>query len=92
MQTNNFGVKISQEDKGAASRKEAKERGLTVYSSSEPCKRGHTGLRYTSSGECRTCTKIRNNKKHGFVTDLDISEKRRAIEDHQSRKRDEYDF
>jgi len=54
---------------------------------------GHTGLRYTKSGECRACVHTRNYKARGvYAPDADTVDKRRAIEDHQSRNRDEYDF
>jgi hypothetical protein len=36
------------------SRKEARRRGLKVYQGS-PCLRGHSGLRYTSTGGCIQC-------------------------------------
>jgi hypothetical protein len=91
MQMNNFGTAVDEDDKGMT-RQRAKDKGLTTYASSEPCKNGHAGLRYVKSNECRACAIIRDNKKHGFIADAETVEKRRAIEDHQNRKRDEYDF
>ena len=40
------------------SRDEAHRRGLTVYRTGKPCKRGHTGLRYVSTGACAECYKV----------------------------------
>ncbi len=92
MQMNNFGKKVNPDDKDM-DREMARERGIATYVSKIPCKHGHTGLRYTKSGECRACVHTRNYKARGvYASDADTVEKRRAIEDRQSRKRDEYDF
>ena len=73
--------------------KTAKRLGLTKYYNGKLCKRGHLSLRYVSSGVCISCARIDNQESAGYKShDNDATEKRRAIEDHQSRKRDEYDF
>ena len=92
MQMNKFGKKVNPDDKDM-DREMARERGIATYVSKIPCKHGHTGLRYTKSGECRACVHTRNYKARGvYAPGADTVEKRRAIEDRQSRKRDEYDF
>jgi len=48
-------------------RKEAKEKGLTHYFTGKPCKHGHIELRYTATGYCDECRKIKwrqNKDKH----------------------------
>lgn len=40
------------------SRDEAHRLGLTVYRTGKPCKRGHTGLRYVSTGACVGCYEV----------------------------------
>jgi len=38
------------------SRDDAHAKGLTMYYTGEPCKRGHNSPRYTINGSCRDCT------------------------------------
>lgn len=38
------------------SRKEAKARGQTHYYTGKPCKYGHIGKRFVSTGQCHACT------------------------------------
>lgn len=73
--------------------KTAKRLGLLTYYDGSTCKRGHVSMRYVSSGECISCKRIRNQESLGYKSsDNEATDKRRAIEDNQSRKRDEYDF
>ncbi|MEY9198704.1 hypothetical protein ABIA16_003820 [Sinorhizobium fredii] len=46
----------------AKTRAEARERGEKHYFTGEPCKYGHVDIRYTSSGECAECTRIKSAK------------------------------
>jgi hypothetical protein len=38
---------------------EAAQAGLTIYTSDKPCKHLHGRQRYTSTGQCVACTKLR---------------------------------
>lgn len=42
------------------SREDAKARGLTVYRTGQPCKRGHADWRYVSNGGCLVCMGKKN--------------------------------
>jgi len=42
------------------SKKDAKALGMKVYRTGKPCKDGHTGYRYTSTGNCIECHKARS--------------------------------
>jgi len=72
--------------------KTAKAKNLKYYYSKKPCLNGHEGKRLVANNTCCACIKERLHIKNGRTPDADAVDKRRAIEDHQSRKRDEYDF
>jgi hypothetical protein len=40
-------------------RREAANKGETKYKMHVPCRRGHLGMRYTSTGGCVECTNVR---------------------------------
>src|SRR5579859_1964848 len=73
-------------------RNEALAKGLPVYVSGKPCKRGHIGPRQTSAGYCIECQTLRPRQKRvtllrkprrpalGLVGDLLRWAKRRSIQ------------
>lgn len=42
----------------------------SIHYQGEPCKRGHSGLRYTVSGNCVECTKIASANGHERIRKL----------------------
>lgn len=53
---------------------EAAKAGLTKYFGPTPCKRGHGSERYTTTGQCVECTKIRAKKRQEAIKALrDVS-------------------
>jgi hypothetical protein len=80
-------------------RAEAARRGLRRYYTGEPCKRGHFGDRYTSSGRCVSCASIHDrewrtkNLEHRRAYERDyyaanIDRKREQHRAYEERKRD----
>ena len=67
---------------------EAKALGLTTYDGGKPCVHGHTGGRYTSSGSCAECIKIRTAEQVelGYFKELH----RKNHEKHKVRDRRRY--
>lgn len=45
---------------GMTTRQAAIQRGVKLYFSGKPCKRGHLSARYTASGQCVECVKVHN--------------------------------
>lgn len=43
-------------------RRSAKENGEPTYDSGQPCDYGHVSLRFTSSGYCVECNRLRQRK------------------------------
>ena len=56
-------------ESSVTARSEAKLAGKTFYISDQPCKKGHKGPRYVSTGNCVQCIKfsrvIKNNQLAG---------------------------
>lgn len=46
---------------------EAAKQGLTKYIGANPCKHGHGNERYTTTGQCVICTKMRAKKRHESI-------------------------
>ena len=49
---------------------EAASKGLTKYLGATPCKHGHGNERYTTTGQCVLCTKIRAKNRHASIKNL----------------------
>ena len=54
----------------AISRTNAATRGLTRYTSTKPCPRGHVGQRFTTNCSCCECTRIANTASRDRVRAL----------------------
>lgn len=49
---------------------EAAKAGLTIYASDKPCKHGHGRDRYTTTGQCVVCTKLRAKSRQDKIKAL----------------------
>ena len=57
-------AEISAHEPAAVTGKEARSRGLKMYTPAKPCKRGHVGEYYASSGTCAQCLSERCAEKY----------------------------
>lgn len=55
-------------------RSEARQKGLKIYYTGQPCKNGHDSYRYVQSGTCAACIRCSN----GIVVDQDSDAKKAA--------------
>lgn len=49
---------------------EAAKDGLVIYPSDKPCKQGHGRERYTTTGQCVVCTKLRAKARQAKIKAL----------------------
>lgn len=70
----------------AATRAEAKDRGLPVYYTGKPCGRGHITTRKVRSGNCTECERIKAKAKRDSLVSWAI--KRSALEDQRALERE----